>query len=260
LTSKIAQAKDARSGVAQLKDAIQAHHDEFQKTITKGENIANPYADRLQQAKDNLSAFDTTIKALSKQIAPLEDGRRKASAVLAKAMDSHAEDLVAKSQAKLEDIAGQQSVLKNRLSAALENLAGIASDPRGIEVDYNKVAALVSGRYGEPFVQHLINSKNPIDIWRDLKKSIPIEAAVALSKAQTREDVLGVLAPLIGGKIESALPLTTAAKITANADGVVHQMLPNWVKDTVIKSGDKIQSQLVIIDPIRSYQNTIRLS
>ena len=242
LTNKIAQAKDARNGVVQIKDAIEAHHDEFQKTITKGDNIVNPYADRLQQAKDNLSAFDTTIKTLSKQIAPLEDGRRKASAVLARAMDSHAEDLVIKSQAKLEGIAGQQSVLKNRLSAALENLAGIASDPRGVEVDYNKIADLVSGRYGEPLVQHLINSKNPIDIWRDLKKSIPIEAAVALSKSQTREDVLSALAPLIGGKIEGGLPLTAAAKITANADGVVHQMLPNWVKDTVVKSGDKIQS------------------
>ena len=242
LTNKIAQAKDARSGVVQIKDAIQAHHDEFQKTITKGDNIANPYADRLQQAKDNLKAFDTTIKALSKQIAPLEDGRRKASAVLARAMDSHAEDLVAKSQAKLEGVAAEQSVLKNRLSAALENLAGIASDPRGVEVDYNKVADLVSGRYGEPLVQHLINSKNPIDIWRDLKRSIPIEAAVAISKSQTREDVLSALAPLIGGKIEGGLPLTAAAKITANVDGVVHQMLPNWVKDTVVKSGDKIQS------------------
>jgi hypothetical protein len=242
LTNKIAQAKDARNGIAQIKDAIQANHDEFQKTIAKDDSTVNPYADRLQQTKDSLSAFDTTIKELNKQIAPLEDSRRKASAVLARAMDSHAEDLVAKSQAKLEGIAGQQSVLKNRLSAALDNLAGIASDPRGIEVDYNKVADLVSGRYGEPLVQHLINSKNPIDIWRDLKKSIPIEAAVALSKSQTREDVLSALAPLIGGKIEGGLPLTAAAKITANADGVVHHMLPNWVKDTVVKSGDKIQS------------------
>ena len=53
---------------------------------------------------------------------------------------------------------------------------------------------------------------------------------------------MSALAPLIGGKIEGGLPLTAAAKITANADGVVHQMLPNWVKDTVVKSGDKIQS------------------
>jgi hypothetical protein len=242
IKDSIAKAQQLRNETAQVRDAIQSSHDEFQKTIAEGSDVTNPYAQRLADANNQIKQYDSMAAALKTQIKPLEDARRATSAILTKAMEDHATDLIAKTQADLTDITSKQAALKNNLSSALDHLAGVVKTPEGLTTDYNQVAELISGRYGEPLIEHIINSKNPIEIWRDFKKSIPLDVAVQLANATDRQSALGILAPLIGGKIESTLPMTAAAKITAGTDGLGYRTLPNWVKNTMLKADDKIQS------------------
>lgn len=136
----------------------------------------------------------------------------------------------------------KQSAILNDLTAALEHLSGITKTPQGLSTEYDKLAEVISGRYGEPLVQHIINSENPIQIWRDFKKTIPMDTAVALSKAEDRQTVLNILAPLMGGKIEGSLPMTAAAKIAGDVNGLPYGIIPNWVRNTVTKGSDKINA------------------
>jgi hypothetical protein len=211
----------------------------------------------LSVATDPFLAYSRIAKATAdaKKVMEASTGIKAAKAAKQYSiLESQLAAMKAKTEASLTALRGAKTAIQTEKysEAYLKNfqrLARIEDEFKNIKIDYDGISTFLSGEKGAHIIDAIANEDNWLKIQKMAKGRFTADEAIALSKANSREEVLRTIAPFIadGEPLQRALETGTR---TGRALKGVSQSATNSAAgravadafETVLPKGDRIRA------------------
>lgn len=211
----------------------------------------------LSVAADPFLAYSRLAKATAdaKKIAEASTGIKAAKAAKQYSiLESQLAAMKAKTEASLTALRGAKTAIQTEKysEAYLKNfqrLARIEDEFKNIKIDYDGISTFLSGENGAHIIDAIANEDNWLKIQKMAKGRFTADEAIALSKANSREEVLRTIAPFIadGEPLQRALETgtRTGRALKGISQSAANSAAGRAVADafeTVLPKGDRIRA------------------
>ena len=211
----------------------------------------------LSVAADPFLAYGRLAKATAdaKKVMEASTGIKAAKAAKQYSiLESQLAAMKAKTEASLTALRGAKTAIQTEKysEAYLKNfqrLARIEDEFKNINIDYDGISTFLSGEKGAHIIDAIANEDNWLKIQKMAKGRFTADEAIALSKANSREEVLRTIAPFIadGEPLQRALETgtRTGRALKGVSESAANSAAGRAVADafeTVLPKGDRIRA------------------
>jgi hypothetical protein len=211
----------------------------------------------LSVATDPFLAYSQKSKATqaAKLVAESATGIKAAKAAKQYSiLESQLKTLKEKTDASIAAVRGAKTAIQkeNATEAYLKNfqrMAKVQDEFKNMSIDYQGISTFLSGEKGSHIIDAIANENDWLKIQKMAKGRFTADEAVALAKANTREDVLRTIAPFIadGEPLQRALETGTKTGrfLREVSQSAKESYLGNAFSDsldTVLPVGDRIRA------------------
>lgn len=215
----------------------------------------------LSVAADPFLAYSRLAKAANeaKIISESATGIKAAKAAKQYSLlESQLKAVKAKTEASLTSLNGAKTAIqKEKYTESylknFQNLARIEDEFKNIKIDYDGISTFLSGEKASHIIDAIANEDSWIKIQKMAKGKFTADEAVALSKANSREEVLRTIAPFIadGEPLQRALEngTKTGRALKGISESAANSAAGRALADsfeTVLPKGDRIRAMNAI--------------
>jgi hypothetical protein len=215
----------------------------------------------LSVAADPFLAYSRLAKAANeaKIISESATGIKAAKAAKQYSLlESQLKAVKAKTEASLTSLNGAKTAIqKEKYTESylknFQNLARIEDEFKNIRIDYDGISTFLSGEKASHIIDAIANEDSWIKIQKMAKGKFTADEAVALSKANSREEVLRTIAPFIadGEPLQRALEngTKTGRALRGISESAANSAAGRALADsfeTVLPKGDRIRAMNAI--------------